>query len=84
MLNSLLESESIVIDGFSKDVFRNDHPSSNKIGGVCLYYRERLLLKCRKDFECLQEMVSKQSGFRPSDSAINQRLALAHNIYCAF
>ena len=34
MLNSKVRDEEISIEGFSKEVFRNDHPSDSKIGGV--------------------------------------------------
>ena len=57
MLNASIDSESISIEGFSKDIFRNDHPSNNKIGGACIYYREGLPIRRRKDLECLQEMI---------------------------
>ena len=39
------------------DIFRNDHPCNNKIGGACLCYREGLPIKGKKDLDCLQEMV---------------------------
>ena len=29
-------------------------------------------------------LTPNQSGFRPGDSAINQLMAITHNIYCAF
>ena len=57
MLNSSVEYGNIAIEGFSKDIFRSDHPSNNKIGFVCLYYRQGLPIKRRKDFECLQEVI---------------------------
>ena len=60
MLNDSVESDDITIDGFSIDIFRNDHPSNNKIGSACLYYREGLPIKRRKDLECLQEMVAAE------------------------
>ena len=33
MLNSSIASDSNAIEGFSKDIFRNDHPSNIKTGG---------------------------------------------------
>ena len=39
------------------NIFRNDHPGDNKVGGVCLYYCEGLPIKRRKDLECLQEVI---------------------------
>ena len=57
MLNSSVDNDCITIEGFSKDIFRSDHPSNNKIGGVCLYFREGLPVRHRRDLECIQEMV---------------------------
>ena len=57
MLNSSIETESISIEGFSKNIFRNDHPSNDKTGGVCLCYREWLAIKRRMNLECLQEVI---------------------------
>ena len=57
MLNSTIGNDVISIDGFSREIYRADHPSDNKIGGVCLYFREGLPIKRRKDLELLQEMI---------------------------
>ena len=57
MLNSKVSNEEIEIEGFSKEIYRNDHPSDTKTGGVCLYFREGLAIKRRKDLESLQEMI---------------------------
>ena len=57
MLNSTVSNEEIEIEGFSKEIYRNDHPSDTKTGGVCVYFREGLAIKRRKDLETLQEMV---------------------------
>ena len=57
MLDSSISNNDISLEGFSKDIFRNDHPSNTKTGGVCLYYREGLSIKRRKDLEILQETV---------------------------
>ena len=57
MLDSTIENEAIHIKGFSPEVFRNDHPSNSKNGGVCLYYRTGLPIKCRFDLEILQDMI---------------------------
>ena len=45
MLNSSIRNEDIFIEGFSKDIYRNDHPSNTKMGGVCLYFRDGLPIK---------------------------------------
>ena len=55
MLDSMISSDQIVIERCSNEIYRNDHPSNAKIGGVCLYYREGLLIKLRKEFELLQD-----------------------------
>ena len=62
MLNSTIRNDNISIEGYSRETFRAHHrngadePSDHKIGGVCLYYREGLPIKCKKDLEFLQEM----------------------------
>ena len=50
-------NEEICIEGYSKEIYRNDHPSNTKTGGVCLYFREGLPIKRRTDLELLQEMI---------------------------
>ena len=60
MVDSKMRDEEIFIEGFSKEVFRNDHPSNTKAGGVCMYFRggeggdllcvERTMNYCRKQF----------------------------------
>ena len=57
MLDNSISDEDIFIEGFSREIYRSDHPSNTKLGGVCLYFREGLANKRRKDFELLQEMV---------------------------
>ena len=57
MLNSSISNEDIFIEGFSKEIYRNDHPSNTKKGGVCLYFREGLPIKRRTDLELVQEMI---------------------------
>ena len=57
MLNSEIKHENITIEGFSKEVFRSDHPSDSKIGDVCVYFRENLPIRRRLDLEFLQETV---------------------------
>ena len=56
-LNGTIHNEEILIEGFSKEIFRNDHPSGNKQGGVCTYFKENLPIKRRKDFEIMQETI---------------------------
>ena len=57
ILNSSVDNDCITIEGLRKDIFRSDHPSNKTIGGVCLYFREGLPIRCRRDLECIQEMA---------------------------
>ena len=57
LLNKSIEDDKIHIEGFSKEIFRTDHPSGNKMGGVCLCFKENLPIKHGKDLEVLQETV---------------------------
>ena len=52
-----MTNDDIPIDGFSKEIYRSDHPSNTKIGSVCLYFREGLPIKIRTDLELLPEMI---------------------------
>ena len=55
--NNSVPYEDIFIEGFSKEISRSDHPSGDKRGGVCIYFKESLPIKCRKDLESMQEAV---------------------------
>ena len=57
MLDDMISNEDVHIEGFSSEVYRSDHPSNTKTGGVCLYFREGLAIKRRQDLEIIQEMV---------------------------
>ena len=57
MLDQSISNEDISIEGFSREIFRSDHPSNSKIGGTCLYFREGLPIKRRGDLEELQESI---------------------------
>ena len=57
MLDSSISSEDIYIEGFSREVYRNDHPSNSKVGGVCIYFRDGLAIKQRRDLELMQETI---------------------------
>ncbi len=63
MLDSTIGNEEICIEGYSKEIYRNDHPSNTKTGGVCLYFREGLPIKRRTDLELLQEMIVAEITF---------------------
>ena len=64
MLDSTIKNDDISIEGFSKDIYRSDHPSNTKIGGVCLYYRDELPIERRTDLELLQEMIVTEISLR--------------------
>ena len=57
MLDCTVSNEEIFIDGFSSEIYRSDHPSNTKTGGVCLYFREGLPIRRRTDVELLPEMI---------------------------
>ena len=50
-----LNDEDINIDGYS--ILRADRPSSNKRGGVCIYFKEFLPLIRRDDLSTMQEAI---------------------------
>ena len=56
-LNETVKNEDIIIDGFSTEIFCSDHPGGDKQGSVCVYFKENLPVKRRKDLEILQETV---------------------------
>ena len=43
-LDSSIPNESISLTGFSKDIYRGDHPNDVKRGGVCLYFKDSLAI----------------------------------------
>ena len=45
------------IEGYSSDIFRSDHPTNTKRGGVCLYYKNTLPIKLRPDLHILDESI---------------------------
>ena len=52
-----MHNDDILIEGFSREIFRSDHADNLRSGGVCIYYREGLSIKRRTDLESLNEMV---------------------------
>ena len=63
-LNQSIDNEDIQIEGFNSDIFRSDHPSNSRVpGGVCIYYKENIPIKRRKDLEILQEFVVTEITF---------------------
>ena len=47
-LDSSIPNESISLTGFSKDIYRSDHPSDVNRGGVCLYFKDAWQLNREK------------------------------------
>ena len=56
-LDSSVPNESISLTGFSKEIYRSDHPNDVKRGGVCLYFKDSLAIKQRKDLQILDECI---------------------------
>ena len=50
--------KNIMINGYS--LLRADHSSNSKRGGVCLYFKEHLLLIRRNDLSILQECLGTE------------------------
>ena len=57
IINNSVQDEDIFFEGFSKEIFRSDHLSGDKKGGICIYFKETLPIKRRKDLESMQEIV---------------------------
>ena len=56
-LNETVKNDDIIIDSFSTEFLRSDHPSGDRQVGVCVYFKENLPIKRRKDIEISQETV---------------------------
>ena len=56
-LDSSIPNGSISLTGFSKDIYRSDHPNDVKGGGVCLYFKDSLAIKQRNDLQILDECI---------------------------
>ena len=61
MLDQSETNNDTSIDGFSKEIYRSDHPRNTKIGGVCLYFREGLSIKRQTNLELLPEMILSET-----------------------
>ena len=57
LLNESIEKNDLFIEGLNKEIFRNDHPSGNKVGGVCLFFKQNIPIKRRQDLELIQETI---------------------------
>ena len=57
-LDPSVEEKKLFIQGFSKEIWRSDHPRDTKRGeGVCLYFKEDFLIKRRTDLEIMNETI---------------------------
>ena len=58
-LSKKIKNKDIEIAGFAPDPFRADSPSSeyHPRGGVCLYYKENLPIKHRKNLQLISECI---------------------------
>ena len=59
-LDSSITNESISLRGFNKEIYRSDHPNDMKREGVCLYFKDSLAIKQRKDLQILDECIMSE------------------------
>ena len=64
MLTEKHTNEDIHIEGFSPDPFRSDKAADIRNGGVCLYFKESLPIKRRRDLESLPETIVTEIKIR--------------------
>ena len=57
MLTKKHTNEDLLIEGFSPDPFRSDKAVDMRHGDVCLYFKESLPIKQRRDLERLPETI---------------------------
>ena len=63
-LNESIKDEGIRTEGYSREIFRSDHPNGKKEGGICLHFKENFPIKRRKDLEITQETVICEISIR--------------------
>ena len=56
-LDTSVEEEKLFIQSFSKEIWRSDHLRDTNQGGVCLYFKEDLLITRRTDLEIMDETI---------------------------
>jgi hypothetical protein len=56
-LTDKVSDNDLCINGFSPEPFRADCPDNTSHGGVCLYFKEHLPIKERKDLTALDETI---------------------------
>ena len=57
MLTENISNEDILMNGFSPDPFRSDKDPDTRNGGVCMYFKEYLLINEGCDLEILPETI---------------------------
>ena len=62
MLSDNVSNGDIFVNGFSPDPFRADKPHGIRNGGVCLYFKENLPIRERKDLEFPPEKLWLKSN----------------------
>ena len=72
-LNESINDKDVRIEGYSREVFRCDYPNGKKVG-VCLYFKENLAIKRRKDLEITQETVICEISVRRKKVQIIHKL----------
>ena len=53
----MIFNDDILVEGFSPDPIRADKADDTRNGGVCLYFREDLPIKSRKDLAIIPETI---------------------------
>ena len=56
-LDSSITNETISLTGFSKEIFRCDHPDGMKRGGICLFFKDILTIKQRNDLQVMDDCI---------------------------
>ena len=56
-LNSSLSDNDLTLKLQGYELIRSDHPSNTKRGGVCIYYKDHLPLKIRRNISALSECL---------------------------
>ena len=63
-LDTSNEEEKLFIKGFSKEIWRSDHPRDTKQGGAFLYFKEDSPIKRRTDLEIMDETTVAEMSFK--------------------
>ena len=56
-LDNSITNKTISLTGLSKEIFRCDHSDNLKRGGVCLFYKDNLTIKQKKDLQIMDECI---------------------------